>query len=90
MPAVEHTAVMAKPVIESTESLDLTQIVRAGDQLAWGNAAAEPIALLNILDTQCERLGGISAFIGLSMVESIRTERAGAIRFVTLGGSGTN
>lgn len=90
MPAVEQTAVMAKPAIASAESLDLTQIVRAGDQLAWGNAAAEPIVLLNVLDTQCDRLGGISAFVALSLVESIRTERAGVIRFVALGGAGTN
>ena len=44
--------------------LDLGAIVRAGDQIIWGQACAEPLTLTEALVEQRARLGGVSVFMG--------------------------
>ncbi|WP_171060846.1 acetyl-CoA hydrolase/transferase family protein [Poseidonocella sp. HB161398] len=72
------------------ETLDLARWIRPGDSLAWGQAAAEPEALTAALSAQAAALGPLTATIGYSLTETPDPALAGALRFRSYCGSGTN
>jgi len=50
----------------SPEALDFAALLRPGDRMVWGQAAAEPLTLTERLFAQAAAVPGLSAFIGMS------------------------
>lgn len=46
--------------------LDLSQFLRAGDRIVWGQACGEPTTLVETLIAQAEKIGRVSAFAATS------------------------
>ncbi len=72
------------------ERLDLTEVVRPGDGLVWGQACAEPQTLVERLVAQREALSGCSVFLGVGYSGLIRPEHADHLRFSAYCGAGHN
>ncbi len=72
------------------DSIELSSYIRAGDMVTWGQAAAEPSALIEILMAQRRQLGGIRCFIGITSSEAITADCADHIEFSSFtGGHGS-
>jgi acetyl-CoA hydrolase len=78
------------PRITALEDLEFGAFMRPGDRLAWGQISGEPRALVAALGDQCPHLGGIGAFAGMSLGETLPPESAEFIDFKVLGGAATN
>ncbi|MHA1538229.1 MAG: acetyl-CoA hydrolase/transferase family protein [Alphaproteobacteria bacterium] len=72
------------------DKLDLSAYIRPGDAVIWGQLTAEPFTLTEAIDAQCGKLGGIRAFVGMSVRESLGRECAEHIDFTFSGGAATN
>jgi len=64
--------------------------VEPGDALIWGQLTAEPATLIEALDAQCGTLGGIRAFVGMSLGEALGPESGDHIDLSFAGGASTN
>ncbi len=71
-------------------SLDLSQFVRPGDSIMWGQGAGEPRTLTEALVEQRAALGGVSVFLGSMFSSTFDAEHADHLRFVGIGGIGAN
>lgn len=74
----------------SPDSLDLTQHLRPGDAIIWGQACAEPTTLLQMLQRQTSGMRGLSAFVGASFSNTLVPEHVGHIAMTSFGALGTN
>jgi len=72
------------------ERLDYASLIAPGDALVWGQMTAEPATLVELLSAQAAGLGGIRAFVGLSVSESLARDCAEHIALSFAGGSQTN
>jgi acyl-CoA hydrolase len=72
------------------ERLDFSTIVRPGDTVMWGQAAAEPVVLTRLLMAQRHRIGRFSAFIGATWSDTLAPEHADHVSFVSYCGAGRN
>lgn len=63
------------------EALELATLIRPGETIAWGQAAAEPMTLVGALLAQRHTLGGVKAFAGISWNEAIAPETTDGIAF---------
>lgn len=72
------------------ENLDLRTWIKPGDAVVWGQMTAEPATLVERLSEQAAQLGGIHAFVGLSLEESLAPDSARHIDLSFAGGSQTN
>lgn len=72
--------------------VDIAALVRPGDTLVWGQAAAEPTYLLAVLNRQLEQLpAGCAALLGLGLTSTLDAQRASScLRIKAWGGAGTN
>ncbi|QJW84154.1 acetyl-CoA hydrolase [Ramlibacter terrae] len=70
--------------------LQLAGIVRAGDRVMWGRACAEPLALTRALMAQRAAIGRFSAFIGISLADTVQPAHADGVDFVSYCGGGLN
>jgi acetyl-CoA hydrolase len=64
--------------------------IKPGDAVVWGQLTAEPATLVEALSAQCAGLGGISAFVGMSLGEALQPESAAHIALSFAGGAATN
>jgi acyl-CoA hydrolase len=71
----------------SVSNLDLGAFLEPGDGVAWGQACAEPVALVDAMLTQAPELPQISAFVGLSWRDLSDRVPAG-VRVVSYGALG--
>jgi len=78
------------PRIIAPGDLDLSAYIRPGDAVIWGQLTAEPFTLTEAVNAQCSELGGIKAFVGMSVRESLDPECAEHIEFTFSGGAVTN
>jgi acetyl-CoA hydrolase len=69
---------------------DLAEFVRPGDTVAWGQGAAEPLALTRALAAQRRALGRIRVFMGIGASDTFAPEHADHIDFLSYCGSGSN
>ncbi|WP_040700051.1 acetyl-CoA hydrolase/transferase family protein [Nocardia vinacea] len=74
----------------SAPDLDFRAVIRPGDFVVWGQSCAEPVTLTERLLEQRADLGGITCFIGIPAVETVKPEHADHIRFVSYCGTGSN
>ncbi len=70
--------------------VDLASVIRPGDGILWGQACAEPQALVEELVSQRARLGGVGCFLGSSYSGIVRPEHADHLRLSSYCGTGTN
>ncbi|MEI4472782.1 acetyl-CoA hydrolase/transferase family protein [Frigidibacter sp. MR17.24] len=70
--------------------LRLTDWIRPGDSVVWGQAAAEPEALTSALVAQRHAVGPVTATIGLSLTATTDPAHADRLRFRSYCASGTN
>jgi len=74
----------------NADDLDLTAYIRPGDTVTWGQATAEPLALIGKLLDQRADIGQVRAFVGMSIANMFRPEHADFIKFISYGAVGTN
>jgi acyl-CoA hydrolase len=72
------------------DSLDFRDFVRPGDQLMWGQAAAEPAALIDALVRQRAAIGAFRAFVGASWCKSLTSDIADFVQIRSYCGAGLN
>lgn len=70
--------------------MDLRDFVRAGDTIVVGQGAGEPCALTERLVAQRHALGDVTVFLGSMFSDTFAAEHADALKFVGIGGIGTN
>jgi acyl-CoA hydrolase len=78
------------PRIVDAANLDLSEIIRPGDGVIWGQACAEPLTLVEALVAQRAALGPIEVFMGVNWSGTIRAEHADCIRLTAYCGAGHN
>lgn len=78
------------PKTVALESLDFASLVRAGDLVCWGQAAGEPLSLTQRLLAQRDKIGEFSAFIGISIGDTVDPVYADKVRFLSFCGTGNN
>lgn len=71
-------------------SLDLTEVVRPGDGIIWGQACAEPQTLVERLLAQRAQLSGCGVFLGINYAARVRPEHADHLRLSAYCGAGHN
>lgn len=81
-----------EPIEVGAGLLDLTQYVRAGDTLVWGQGTAEPVTLTRALVQQRTQIVGrgdrLNAFLGVTRGDTFTAEQTDYLRFFGLGGLG--
>jgi acyl-CoA hydrolase len=71
-------------------ALDFPAVVRPGDQLMWGQAAAEPAALIDALLRQRAAIGAFRIFVGASWCKSLTSDIADLVHIRSYCGAGLN
>lgn len=71
-------------------SLDLTEVVRPGDGIVWGQACAEPLTLVERLLDQRAALSGCAVFLGVNYSGLVRPAHADHLRLSAYCGAGHN
>lgn len=72
------------------ERLDLSQWIRSGDTVLWGQANAEPLPLTQALMSQRAQMGRFRVMLGLTHSDTCRPEHADQIDFLAYCGGGAN
>jgi len=72
------------------ERFEFASLIKPGDAIVWGQMTAEPPTLVELLSKQAAELGGISAFVGLALSETLEPQSAQHIDLSFVGGGQTN
>ena len=75
-------------IITNTAGLDLSQFLRAGDHIVFGQACGEPTSLIEALIGQGAAIGNLSAFIATSFSGIFTPETADAFALSSMGAIG--
>lgn len=78
------------PALLQLESLDLTQLVRPGDTVMWGQANAEPLPLTQALMEQRHQIGQFTVVLGIDKSATCKVEHADCVNFLAYCGAGGN
>jgi len=70
--------------------LDLSELIRPGDGVLWGQATAEPQTLVEAFLAQRAAYPGASVFLGINYSGAVRAEHADRLRFTAYCGAGHN
>jgi acyl-CoA hydrolase len=70
--------------------VDLASVIRPGDGILWGQACAEPQALVEALVSQRGRLGEVGCFLGSSYSGIVKPEHADRLRLSSYCATGTS
>jgi len=74
----------------SLETLDFSALIHPGDRVVWGQGGAEPLALTNRLMAQREQIGRFSAFVGMSLADSVTPAHARQVSYQSYCGAARN
>lgn len=69
---------------------DLSNVIRPGDGVLWGQATAEPQTLVEAFLEQRAAYAGASAFLGINYSGAVRAEHADHLTFSAYCGAGHN
>ncbi|AZG45123.1 acetyl-CoA hydrolase/transferase family protein [Gordonia insulae] len=72
-----------------SQSVDLSMLLRPGDNIVIGQACGEPTTLLEALVAQGADIGGLRAFVATSFSGTLTPASAGAVRLSSMGAIGT-
>jgi acyl-CoA hydrolase len=75
-------------VATDAAGLDLSQFLRAGDRIVWGQACGEPTTLVEALIAQAEKIGRVSAFAATSFSGILSAAAAERIDLSSMGAIG--
>ena len=75
-------------IVDASE-LDLSQFVRPGDTVTWGQACGEPLTLTETMVAQRARIGKFRAIIGATFSQTFKPEHADFIEFTGSGAIGS-
>lgn len=78
------------PSVVTLDNLDLTEFVRGGDTVTWGQACAEPLCLTERLVAQRGAIGHFRVFVGLSLSDTLSPDCLDDIDVLSYGALGTN
>jgi len=78
------------PALMQLESLDLTQLVRPGDTVMWGQANSEPLPLTQALMEQRHQIGPFTVVLGIDKSATCKVEHADCVNFIAYCGAGGN
>jgi acyl-CoA hydrolase len=76
--------------LSTVDELHLSEWIRDGDLVTWGQACAEPVPLTAELMAQREAIGRFRVFVGLGIEQTIRPEHADRVTTLSYTGSGPN
>jgi acyl-CoA hydrolase len=76
--------------IVSPGEIELAGLIRPGDGVIWGQAAAEPQTLVEALVAQRAQFSGARPFMGISYSGIVRPEHADHLRLSAYCGAGSN
>lgn len=77
-------------VTTSSSPLDLSEHIRPGDLVTWGQASAEPTTLTETLVAQTDRIGGVRCFVGIPAESALGAGVPSGMQVLSYCGSGTN
>ncbi|WP_140849218.1 acetyl-CoA hydrolase/transferase family protein [Paracoccus sp. FO-3] len=69
---------------------DLSDLIRPGDRILWGQSCAEPRSLIRRLAQARASLGGVSVFLGIGLGGDLTADCADHIRLSSYTGAGPN
>ena len=73
------------------EKLNLSDYIRPGDTVMWGQSVAEPVPLTKLLMEQRHSVGGkFNVFLGATYSDAIKPEHGDCINFSAYPGAGIN
>ncbi len=72
------------------DELDLSEFVRPGDTVTWGQACAEPQTLTEALVAQRGRIGRFRCFVGIPATATLQPAHADVVDWVSYCGTGNN
>jgi acyl-CoA hydrolase len=75
-------------VTTDAAGLNLSQYVRVGDRIVWGQACGEPTTLVEALIAQAESIGSVSAFAATSFSGILTAEAAERFDLSSMGAIG--
>jgi acyl-CoA hydrolase len=75
-------------VTTDAAGLDLSQFLRRGDRIVWGQACGEPTTLIDALIAQAERIGELSAFAATSFSGVLDAAAAEKVALSSMGAIG--
>ena len=71
-----------------SDAIDLSQYIRPGDHIVWGQACGEPTTLLEALIAQAEGIGNLSAFSASSFSGLLTPDACSKFAFSSMGAIG--
>ncbi len=74
----------------SLEDLDLSEWIKPGDCVTWGQCCAEPLCLTERLVDQRGHVGPLKVFLGMSLSDTLRAEHRNLFQLTSYGAVGTN
>ncbi|HGJ8975540.1 TPA: acetyl-CoA hydrolase/transferase family protein [Pseudomonas aeruginosa] len=78
------------PMLLQADALDLSELIRPGDTVLWGQANAEPLPLTQALMEQRARIGRFRVMLGIANSRTCRPEHADVVDFLAYCGAGAN
>jgi acyl-CoA hydrolase len=69
--------------------IDLSQHLRAGDRIVWGQACGEPTTLIEALTEQADAIGSLSAFFAASFSQAVTEALADNVSLSSMGAIAT-
>jgi acyl-CoA hydrolase len=69
--------------------IDLSQHLRTGDRIVWGQACGEPTTLIEALTEQAHAIAGLSAFFGASFSQTVTEALADKVALSSMGAIAT-
>jgi len=70
--------------------LDLSQHIRPGDLVTWGQACAEPTTLTEMLVARAASIGNIRCFVGIPAESAVASDLPAELQVLSYCGAGTN
>ncbi|UYM59841.1 hypothetical protein N5938_25455 [Pseudomonas aeruginosa] len=78
------------PMLLQADALDLSELIRPGDTVLWGQANAEPLPLTQALMEQRARIGRFRVMLGIASSRTCGPEHADVVDFLAYCGAGAN
>ncbi len=75
-------------IVTDVPGLDLSQFLRSGDRIVWGQASGEPTTLVEALIAQSAGIGGLSAFAATSFSGLVTEDAARRFSMNSMGAMG--
>lgn len=75
-------------LVTDPAGLDLSQFIRPGDRIVWGQACGEPTTLIEALLAQAEQIAGLSAFAATSFSGLLDGAAASKVALSSMGAIG--